>query len=62
MTEKNVESLYTEWQESWSHLGLQTEVYETLGLVSVSCKILNHGWSGFLWKMIKIDGLGLDEI
>ena len=32
----------TDWRESRSRLGLETEVYETLGLVSVSCEILNH--------------------
>ena len=26
-------TLATDWRESWSRLGLETEVYETLGLV-----------------------------
>ena len=47
-------------------LGLKTEVYETLNLVSVSCKILNHGWfyswSCFLWKIIESPGLCLNMI
>ena len=32
----------SEGRESRSHLGLETGVYETLGLVSVSCEISNH--------------------
>ena len=56
----------TDWQESRSRLGLETEVYETLGLVSVSCEILNHvqsrSRSRFLWKLINSLGLGLEII
>ena len=54
----------TDWRESRSRLGLETEVYETLGLVSVSCEILNHvqsrSRSRFLWKLII--SLGLEII
>ena len=45
-------------------LGLETEVYETLGLVSVLCEILNHvqsrSRSRFLWTLIISLGLGLE--
>ena len=64
-------SIYSNPKQLWQKvrtligesLSLETEVYKTLGIFLVSCKILSHGWSRsqycFLWKIIKSLGLGM---